>query len=61
MMAWKRWEDEGVIDDIDLITEFLAGVKFQKQFCDHHFLNVLEREGSGFFALQNHVWGGRES
>ena len=37
-----------------LFTELLAGLKFQKQFYDHwqRFLNLLEREGAGFFRLR---------
>ena len=46
-----RTFNEVLSDDIDLITEFLAGLKFQKQFRDQCFLNVLEREGAGFFHL----------
>lgn len=42
---------EALSNDIDLITEFLAGLKFQKQFRDQRFLNLLEREGTGFFRL----------
>jgi hypothetical protein len=42
---------EALSDDIDLITEFLAGVKFQMQFRDQRFLNMLEKEGAGFFRL----------
>lgn len=46
-----RTFNEVLSDDIDLIAEFLAGLKFQRQFRDQRFLNVLEREGAGFFRL----------
>jgi hypothetical protein len=44
-----RTFNEELSDDIDLITEFLAGLEFQKQFRNQRFLNALRREGAGFF------------
>jgi len=43
--------EEAFDDNIDLVTEFLAGLKFQVQFRDQRMLNTLEREGAGFFRL----------
>ncbi|TFK57940.1 hypothetical protein BDN72DRAFT_736461, partial [Pluteus cervinus] len=37
--------------NIDLITEFVAGLRFQAPFRDQRMLNALEREGAGFFRL----------
>jgi hypothetical protein len=41
-----RTFEEAMNEDIDLITEFLAGQKFQMQFRDQCMLNTLEREGA---------------
>ena len=43
--------EEAFNDNIDLVTEFLAGLKFQVQFHDQRMLNTFEREGAGFFRL----------
>ncbi|KAF5311025.1 hypothetical protein D9619_008106 [Psilocybe cf. subviscida] len=43
--------NEALSADINLITDFLAGLQFQLQFRDHRFLRTLEREGAGFFRL----------
>ena len=43
--------EEAFNDDIDLITEFLAGLKFQAQFRDQRMLNTLEQECACFFRL----------
>jgi hypothetical protein len=40
--------EEAFDDNIDLITEFLVGLKFQVQFHDQR---MLEREGAGFLRL----------
>lgn len=50
-MEEGRTFNEALSEDIDLITEFLAGLKFQVQFRDQRFLNVLEKEGAGFLRL----------
>ncbi|KAF5324215.1 hypothetical protein D9619_011369 [Psilocybe cf. subviscida] len=43
--------NEALSADINLITDFLAGLQFQAQFRDHRFLRTLEQEGAGFFRL----------
>ncbi|KAF5324409.1 hypothetical protein D9619_011185 [Psilocybe cf. subviscida] len=50
-MVEGRTFTKALTDDIDLITEFLAGLKFQLEFRDQRFLNVLEKEGAGFLRL----------
>jgi hypothetical protein len=51
MIEDGRTFKEAFNDNIDLITEFLAGLKFQVDFHDQRMLNTLEREGAGFFRL----------
>lgn len=43
--------EEAINKDIDLISDFLAGLRYQVQFCDQMMLNTLEREGAGFLHL----------
>ena len=37
--------------EIDLISEFVNGLKHQVQFRDQRMLNTLQREGVAFFHL----------
>jgi len=50
-MEEGRTFEEAMNNDIDLIMDFLAGLKFQVQFRDQRMLNTLEREGAGFLRL----------
>lgn len=43
--------EEAINEDIDLLSEFLQGLRYQIQFCDQRVLNILEREGAGLFRL----------
>jgi len=43
--------EEAINDDIEVITEFLAGLRFQVQFRDERMLKALEREGAGFLRF----------
>jgi hypothetical protein len=43
--------EEAINDDIEVIVEFLTGLRFQVQFRDQRMLNTLEREGAGFLRL----------
>ncbi|KAL0563702.1 hypothetical protein V5O48_018363 [Marasmius crinis-equi] len=36
---------------IELLSEFLAGLKFNRQFRDHRLLEVVERRGRSFFKM----------
>ncbi|KAF7354458.1 SWIM-type domain-containing protein [Mycena venus] len=42
---------EAMDENIDLITDFLNGLKYQRQFRDQRMLQTLEREGASFFRL----------
>ncbi|KAJ7218618.1 hypothetical protein GGX14DRAFT_533331 [Mycena pura] len=42
---------EAMDENIDLIAEFLEGLKYQRQFRDQRMLQTLEREGASFFRL----------
>jgi hypothetical protein len=48
--------EEAINDDIEVITEFLAGLHFQIQFRDQRMLNTLEREGAGFLKFARACW-----
>ena len=43
--------EEAVNANIDLIAEFVQGLRYQVQFRDQQMLNMLEREGTGFLCL----------
>lgn len=43
--------DEAMDEKIELITDFLAGLKFQKQFRDQRMLEVLDNMAGGFIRL----------
>jgi hypothetical protein len=43
--------EEAINDDIEVINEFLAGLRYQVQFRDQRMLNALEREGAGFLRF----------
>lgn len=42
---------EAINADIDLIAEFVKGLRHQVQFHDQRMLSALEREGAGFLQL----------
>jgi len=42
---------EAVMDDIDLILDFTAGLKHQVQFFDQWLLNTLEQVGANFLQF----------
>ena len=46
-----RTFEEALTEDINLIADFTAGLKYQAQFRDQRLLNALEREGAGFLRL----------
>jgi hypothetical protein len=43
--------EEAIDEDIDLIAEFLMGLRHQVQFRDQRMLNALEREGASFLRF----------
>lgn len=43
--------EEAMMAEIDLISEFVNGLKHQVQFRDQRMLNTLQREGAAFFRL----------
>lgn len=43
--------EEAINADIDLIAEFVKGLRHQVQFHDQRMLSALEREGAGFLRL----------
>jgi hypothetical protein len=47
----RRTFEETLTGDIDLISEFTDGLKYQAQFRDQRLLNALEREGGGFLRF----------
>ncbi|KAF7378399.1 hypothetical protein MSAN_00266500 [Mycena sanguinolenta] len=42
---------EAMDEKIDMVGEFLKGLKYQRQFRDRRMLETLEREGASFFRL----------
>jgi hypothetical protein len=44
--------EEAINEDINLLNEFLQGLRYQVQFRDQRMLNILEREGAGFFCRE---------
>jgi hypothetical protein len=43
--------EEAFNNDIEVLSEFLSGLRFQVQFRDQRMLNTLEREGAGILRL----------
>ena len=43
--------EEAMDANVDLIAEFVQGLRYQIQFRDQRMLNTLEREGAGFLRL----------
>jgi hypothetical protein len=43
--------EEAMAVEINLISEFVKGLKHQVQFRDQRMLNTLQREGAAFFCL----------
>ncbi|KAF7366599.1 SWIM-type domain-containing protein [Mycena sanguinolenta] len=44
---------EAMDEKIEIVSEFLKGLKYQRQFRDQRMLQTLEREGASFFRLAN--------
>lgn len=45
--------DEDMTSLLTTLKDFYSGLEYQKQFRDHRFLDIIQREGAGFLRLAN--------